>query len=524
MSLEAYLRNLHASPRESGPSGWQVDWEDAPLKYKLYRGLPAVPLCAEAPLALAGRSAPASPDLTSVGHMLWYMYGLTQLSQVCVPGSMNPGLNSMHLHRRFVPSGGGLYPNELYVYLKIDGAPEGIYHYDAAHHRLLLLRQGNFDPYMERALGNRCRMRSCFAAIFISTVFWKNYYKYNQLAYRLQGLDTGALIGQTLEVADRFGYTCGLYYQFLDRAVHRLLGLAGEEESVYAIIPLSAEPADDWFLDGGRDESNVRAAELGRELDPIRPVVLERSRNKKPYPMLVRMNEASMLDHSGVFRQVAPEPQADSALRAVYLPRTGVPEGDLADKCRRRQSPEAGFVMSRQPMARIGGMLQEAAARRFRSDLDAAPGVPASRVQLYGCFTHVEGVPDGAYRYDPAVHALQRLNPGDHRADLQRGMYLDNVNLFQVPICLHVAGPQHFYKAELGYRGYRIQQMEAGLLIQRLLLAASSLGMGGRPLLGFDSATCDALYRFDPQGKTCLIQLPVGSYRPSARLEGGLRA
>jgi len=523
MSLEAFLHNLHASPHESRPPDWQVDWEDAPLKYKLYRGLPAVPLCSEAPLALTGRSTPASPDLTSIGHMLWYMYGLARLSHLCVPGNFNPQMSPLQMHRRFVPSGGGLYPNELYVYLKIGDAPDGIYHYDAAHHRLLLLRQGNFDSYMERALGRRCDMRSCFAAVFVSTVFWKNYYKYNQLAYRLQGLDTGALIGQTLEVADRFGFGAGLYYQFLDRAVHHLLGLSAEEESVYAIIPLSTEPAGGWFADGRRDESDIRAAELCRELDSVHPVTYERSRNKKPYPMLVRMNEASMLDHSGVFRQVAPEPQADSALRAVYLPRTGVPGGDLADKCRRRQSPEAGFVMSRPPGARIGGMLQEAAARRFLSDLDAAPGIPASRVQLYGCFTNVEGVPDGAYRYDPDVHALRRLNPGDHRAGLQRGMYLDNVNLFQVPICLHVAGPQHFYKAELGYRGYRIQQMEAGLLVQRLLLAASSLGMGGRPLLGFDSATCDALYRFAPQGKTCLIQLPVGSYRPSARLEGGLR-
>ena len=38
--------------------------------------------------------------------------------------------------RRFVPSGGALYPNELYVYLKLEDIPMGIYHYDVAHHRL----------------------------------------------------------------------------------------------------------------------------------------------------------------------------------------------------------------------------------------------------------------------------------------------------------------------------------------------------------------------------------------------------
>ena len=212
-------------------------------------------------------------------------------------------------------------------------------------------------------------------------------------------------------------------------------------------------------------------------------------------------------------------------MRAVYLPRArvDVQKSDLADSCRKRHSPEAGFVMSRLPGAQVGTLLKEAAAPlRFPNDVDGVPAFPASRVQLYGCFTNVEGVPDGAYRYDPAAHALRRINAGDHRARLQRGMYLDNVNLFQVPLCLHVAGRRDFCKDELGYRGYRIQQMEAGILVQRLLLAASAIGMGGRPLLGFDSSTCDAIYRFAPQGNTCLIQLPVGPYRHSARLEGGL--
>ena len=41
--------------------------------------------------------------------------------------------------RRFVPSGGALYPNELYVYVKLDDIPNGIYHYDVAHHRLIIV-------------------------------------------------------------------------------------------------------------------------------------------------------------------------------------------------------------------------------------------------------------------------------------------------------------------------------------------------------------------------------------------------
>ena len=134
-------------------------------------------------------------------------------------------MDLMQSKRRFVPSGGALYPNELYVYLKIEDLPAGVYHYDVAHHRLVLLREGNFDSYIARALGNRCDISACFGTVFVSTMFWKNFFKYNNFAYRLQGLDAGVLIGQLLEVAKRFGFASGVYFQFLDRAINHLLGL-----------------------------------------------------------------------------------------------------------------------------------------------------------------------------------------------------------------------------------------------------------------------------------------------------------
>jgi nitroreductase len=101
-------------------------------------------------------------------------------------------------------------------------------------------------------------------------------------------------------------------------------------------------------------------------------------------------------------------------------------------------------------------------------------------------------------------------------------MSLGNINLFQVPLCFHVAGNLDHLQSQLGYRGYRIQQMEAGMLVQRLLLAAIAAGMGGRPLLGFDVATSDEIHSLAPHGQTSLIQIPVGHYRGRPRLEGSL--
>ncbi|WP_035299373.1 SagB family peptide dehydrogenase [Brevibacillus thermoruber] len=525
MRLDSFLHNLHFDIDRLDPPDWEVDWNDAPLAYKLYRGLPVVPLSAEVPLTLEGREVPGTPALSDIGHFLWYAFGLAKVCQweLVGDGAEQEG-GVTHSFRRFLPSGGALYPSELYLYLRVKDLPAGIYHYDTAHHRLVLLREGDFDSYVARALGNRCDVSACFGTVFVSTMFWKNFFKYHNFSYRLQGLDAGVLIGHLLEVAKRFGFSSGVYFQFLDRAVNHLLGLSEQDESVYAVIPLSVEPGMTWFADRGRDEA-ITASELCRELRPVAHEHYVRSRRVRPYPMLVRMNEASLLESTRSFRQVEGETHENVKGRTVPLPQVNRLSYDLAAACKKRHSPGIDFVLGRVSQEQLAALLREATASfAYRNDLDGGRANPEPRVSLYLCLHHVEGIPDGAYRYDSGAHALQMERPGDHRLSLQQAMTLDNVNLLQTPLCLHPAGGRDHLQTALGYRGYRIQQMEAGMLVQHVLLAASALGMAGHPLLGYDANMCDEIYGIASRGQTCLIQFPVGPYRPASRLEGSLHA
>lgn len=178
MRLDEFLYDLHFAIDKVCPPDWEVEWEDAPLPYKLYRHLPSFPLSLEVPLTLETWEKPAMPTLGKIGHFLWYVYGNTQFAETALnEKGTEHEYACMYSSRRFVPSGGALYPNELYLYLKIKELPEGVYHYDVAHHRLVLLREGNYDSYIARALGNRCDLSSCFGVIFVSTIFWKNFFK-----------------------------------------------------------------------------------------------------------------------------------------------------------------------------------------------------------------------------------------------------------------------------------------------------------------------------------------------------------
>ncbi|GGG03289.1 SagB family peptide dehydrogenase [Paenibacillus abyssi] len=526
MSLDEFLHNLHFDTDKARPVEWETDWEDAPLAYKLYRHLPVVPLPSEVSLTLHTQEAALQPDLLGISQLLWYTYGLTQICQSAAAfGDKEQPAGLLQSNRRFVPSGGALYPSEIYVYVKMKELPAGVYHYDAAHHRLVLLREGNYDSYLSQALGGRCGVQACFGFVFVSAMFWKNFFKYNNFAYRLQGLDAGVLIGQLLEVTKRCGYKSGVHFQFLDRAVNHLLGLSEREESVYAVIPLSTEPAAHWFETGKSEAEVVSAVELCRELPAVNHAYYIRSQRVAAFPMLIKMNEAAMLESVPSLRARAGENDDKALCTAVALPCVQRLSYDLAAACKERYSPEHDFVLRQVSLSQLADLLHETMASfTYRNDLDGANHKTAPRVSLYVCLHGVQDIPDGAYRYDAAAHELQLMLAGDQRRRLQMGMSLDNVNLHQVPFCIHVAGDIDHLKQTLGYRGYRIQQMEAGMLVQRLLLAASALGLGGRPLLGYDVKWCDEIYKMDRLGKTCLIQIPVGPYRCSSRLEGGLHS
>ncbi|MEL3971212.1 SagB family peptide dehydrogenase [Rossellomorea oryzaecorticis] len=522
MSLEEFLHNLQFNIERANQPNWEADWEDAPLPYKLYRGLPVVPLSLEVPLSLTGSRPPLKPDLERIGHFLWYVYGITGVSQ-SVDGD-DPGEEEsypIHSYRRFAPSGGALYPNELYIYLKLDDLPNGIYHYDAARHRLDLLREGNFDSYVERALGNRCDISSCFGTAFVSTRFWKNFFKYNNFSYRLQGLDAGVLMGQLLETAKRFGFESGVYVQFLDSAVNHLLGLDEEEENVYSVIPLSAAVTN-WTGTGRGAEGECTAEELCGELPAIFAEHCERSEKIREFPMLLAVNEASKIDCTGDFRKLGSR-SGERRGKEIHLPEVETLAYDFASACKNRYSPEMDFAMGKVSQEALASLLKGATqSYSFRSDIDDVYNDREPRVSILGCLYNVEGIPNGAYEYDGRRHLLREIDTGDYRLQLQSGLSLDNVNLLQVPLCLHIIGNKEYDKDTLGYRGYRIMQMEAGMLVQRLLLLSSAVGFGGHPLLGFDTTLTDRIYKLESQGRTTLIQLPIGPFRERGWMRGSL--
>lgn len=98
-------------------------------------------------------------------------------------------------------SGGSRHPIEVYpIILRVQGIDPGIYHYSVKHHKLALIRQGDFEE-LAAALCSYQKWVYNAAVVFIMTAnLPRNMWKYrHSRAYRIVQLDAGH-VGQTFHL------------------------------------------------------------------------------------------------------------------------------------------------------------------------------------------------------------------------------------------------------------------------------------------------------------------------------------
>jgi SagB-type dehydrogenase family enzyme len=161
-------------------------------------------------------------------------------------------------------------------------------------------------------------------------------------------------------------------------------------------------------------------------------------------------------------------------------------------------------------------LMLETAIRDFPSDWLAPNGALMSDVYLN---VHaVDGLPAGAYIFRPQDHALELLKTGNFRSE-------------SAFLCLgqDLGGDSSatlFFLADLevileryGNRGYRLAQMEAGILGGKLYLSAYALGRGATGLTFYDD---EVVSFFSPHsaGKEAMFVTALGAPGRPGRRDG----
>jgi len=170
----------------------QLDWEAQPAPFRHYPGAPALelPLAAEQfdrPYGQLGEQPahPAAPDLNSLGALLELSFGLSAWK------SWGPNRWALRCN----PSSGNLHPVEAYVLSGgLPDVPDGLQHYDPENHVLegrALLRPDHRAPWL---------------AIGLSSVIWREAWKYGERAFRYCQLDVGHAVGALSYAAAVLGW------------------------------------------------------------------------------------------------------------------------------------------------------------------------------------------------------------------------------------------------------------------------------------------------------------------------------
>jgi SagB-type dehydrogenase family enzyme len=168
--------------------------------------------------------------LDELGTILHAAYGVT--------GTLDGTTQSL----RTPPSGGALYPLELYVACRrVEGLDRGLYHYDPLRHGLELLRTSGCNS-LEHLSPYHDPLSSCAALVAMTAMFWRSRFKYGARAYRFTLIEAGHAAQNLLLAVAALGLAAVPIGGFYDRRVDDFLGIDGLHEGSLYLLPVGPPP------------------------------------------------------------------------------------------------------------------------------------------------------------------------------------------------------------------------------------------------------------------------------------------
>jgi SagB-type dehydrogenase family enzyme len=467
-----------------------LDWDNQPLAFKIYPGGEKAALD-----PVSGTSSPAGvqPSLTAgmLSRLLFHTAGITK--HLRFPRGPMPF--------RAAACTGALYHVELYLVTGgLEGLDAGVYHYDPRLHFLDRLRSGDFRGHLVEATGGEPSASEAGSFLALTTTYWRNAWKYRARAYRHAFWDSGTMLANLFAVGAGAGVPMRLLLGFADDVVHRLLDVDAEKESAVALVAIRD------FGRSGVPATPPAVAPLGLETTPLSAAEVD-------YPEIREMQKASSLGSGAEAREWRESGPVESTrhhgsgttLRHLDPPPAETMGLEEVERVVRKRGSSRAFQRAG---AIDYGALSTILARSTRGV--SADSLPAETTLCdpYVIANQVSGLPPGAYAFHPPVRGLELLREGDLRANA-RFLDLEQDLAGDAAANLYLLADLEPILARYGNRGYRVAQIEGGLIGGRAYLAAYALGMGASGLTFFDDAVTDF---FSPHasGKSVMFLVAFG--------------
>jgi SagB-type dehydrogenase family enzyme len=486
-----------------------LDWHNQPDSFRRYEGAPLITLPAEpgfpeagtfatiAALAEAPRTAKGNKsdyheevqlDMTWLSRLLWHSMAISAWKKV--------PRTDYRYSLRVNPSSGNLHPTETHLALAgFGGVDDGLYHYRADRHALELRSRGNWTEHIARAL-ELPRAGESPLIIGLTSIFWREAWKYGNRAYRYCCHDLGHAMMSLLLAARALGLPSGVVAHFSDLRLTHELGLDESDEAPMAFLVFPPESLSRRPPASSREEPAGVPNELSAE--------------EVPYELLHVMHRSTMLpDPAGSLPRISLANVG--SLHDQSSPADTARDTPLGQTARRRRSA-LDFDARTPPMERDEvEQLLDFATRdwpadwrgNFGDEMTLASG-GADFVTLYLYFHRVRDCEPGVYRWEKSSCRLEQL----HRGNVERvAAYLSLEQALAGNSCFAVSMIADLAEAArvFGNRGYRYVHFEAGAIGQRLYVGVEALGWNATGIGAFYDDDVHRYLGFLEEGET-----PVG--------------
>jgi len=524
---EYHQRSKHSLQKYArGPDG--LDWDTQPDPYRRFNGgarfalpLPAKNLIVDFnDLFHAGRVEPAVVDKNTLGAFFELSLGLSAWK---VFGKDRWAL-------RINPSSGNLHPTEAYlVFAGSSIIPAGTYHYHSHDH--CLEQRCNLKSQADELAPV---LNSNQFLIGLSSIHWREAWKYGERAYRYCQHDVGHAIAALRYAAATMGWHLQLLDDCSDQQIALILGLNRSEDFSGA----ETETADVLLLVS--TSNNTSKPDLNILLESI---------NKAEWKGRANLLSEDNRIHWDIIKQISvtcekPETEAQhwSAPDYPLLPRCDT-DLDASSIIRYRRSAQAFDKQSILPLTKFYRMLDALLPRKNTTPFDALNWQPRLHLVL---FVHrVEGLKPGLYVFprSDAAEILLRENLRETFDWTRPAICPETLPLFHLvsansqnaaaTISCHqaIASDGAFSIAMLGEydqtvkdKPWQYKQLfwEAGMIGQSLYLEAEAIDMRATGIgcffddavhetLGIENTLLQVVYHFTvgkPVLDTRLVSLP----------------
>ena len=536
-----------------------LDYDNRPMPFKVYLEQSQYPLTNNFPIpdldSIASISTVKPPvkyetiknkrsvSVADLSEILFFSAGITRV--------MNYSYGTYFM--RAASATGALYPIELYIVCG-DITPElkaGVYHFGPADFTLTQLRSGDYRHALaSTALSNReyeTIVTSPLSIIF-SSFAWRNSWKYQARSYRHWFWDCGVIIANFLATAASMELPTKLIMGYIDDIVDRLLRLQPLKEASIVIAPIGIGyyPKPDSNTD-----NNIQKEIADLPIPKVVPVSLGREID---YPDIWKANQSSkLIDREDVESWIDIDPHSTIADESVQTGHNNISSISKQNTEQRDQRFEeenrSQPVLSRKVLAGLTGpttgmtigeaILRRGSTRRFDkhaaislptlfSILDSSTtGVPldafaakegiASVIDAYLISNNVDGLEPGAYFFNRTLKALDLLKRNASR-QISGYLCLGQPLFSDASAVIFLMADLNKVLNKFGNRGYRVAQLEAGIIAGKIYLSSYAHSIGASGTTFFDDASTEF---FAPHSVNKNTMIAVGIGVPAYKARPG---